>query len=220
MSTGRIVEVEAYLAQGDAANHAHRGQTRRNASMFGPPGHAYVYPIHGRVCFNAVTESEGIASAVLIRAIEPLKGIEHMQERRRMNKLRDLARGPARLCEALGIDRTFDGWDLTAGKKLWIEPSNDRDKFRIRTTTRIGVTRAHELALRYFVEDCPHVSGSRRSLRANHGSNRLSTFTKRPCPPKRPLGPEGSFFSRLNELGQGFLGRGRVAFGERIERLL
>src|SRR6185503_1824685 len=140
----------------------YRGQTPRNASMFGPPGHAYVYAIHSRWCLNAVTEPEGIATAVLIRAIEPLYGLELMAQRRSdsllarrarlaekgagvfgvidpstptdssrqrlptpslplLLKPRDLCRGPARLCEALAINRQQDGWDLTLGRDLWIE---------------------------------------------------------------------------------------------------
>jgi DNA-3-methyladenine glycosylase len=92
---GRIVEVEAYLSTCDPACHASRGPTRRNASMFGPPGHAYVYMIHSRWCLNAVTEPAGTPSAILIRAVEPLDGVNLMQQRRRTEIIRDLARGPA-----------------------------------------------------------------------------------------------------------------------------
>lgn len=167
---GLIVETEAYLATGDPACHAFRGMTRRNASMFGPPGHAYVYAIHSRWCLNIVTEPEGVPSAVLIRAIQPEIGLDLMRVRRtaRARSLvgeahvrpipeRDLARGPGRLCEALGIDRALDGWDLVMGHKLWVEdappPSGE-----IVTTTRIGVTAGHELPLRYFVADNRFVS--------------------------------------------------------------
>lgn len=120
---GMIVECEAYLSCRDPACHASRGMTRRNVSMFGPPGHAYVYTIHTRWLLNAVTEPEGTPSAILIRAIEPLWGIELMQQRRGTEVLRDLARGPGRLAQALAIDRTYDGWDLTVGKELWIAES-------------------------------------------------------------------------------------------------
>jgi DNA-3-methyladenine glycosylase len=113
---GRIVEVEAYLSRRDPVCHAARGQTPRNAAMFGPPGHAYVYMIHSRWCLNAVTEPAGVPSAILIRAIEPLLGLELMRQRRQVEAVRDLARGPARLCEALAIDKTYNGWDLTTGQ--------------------------------------------------------------------------------------------------------
>src|SRR4029434_323580 len=120
VAAGRIVEAEAYLSSRDPACHASRGLTKKNAAMFGPPGRAYVYMIHARWCLNAVTEQEGVPSAVLIRAIEPLEGIELMQQRRGTEVIRDLARGPARLCHALAIDRTQNHWDLTSGSDLWI----------------------------------------------------------------------------------------------------
>ena len=160
---GRIVETEAYLAEHDPACHAARGRTRKNASMFGPPGHAYVYPIHARYCFNAVTEPEQVASAVLIRAIEPLTGLVGMQQRRRQDEIRALASGPAKLCEALVIDKRLDGWDLTLGEQLWIA-EDDADyppAFRIVQSPRIGVTSGHELPLRFFVSGSPFVSGRR-----------------------------------------------------------
>jgi DNA-3-methyladenine glycosylase len=161
--SGRIVEVEAYLAAGDSACHASRGMTKKNSAMFGPPGHAYVYPIHSRWCLNAVTEPEGTPSAVLIRAIEPLQGLEMMMAHRRTEKPLDLARGPGRLCEALGLDRAYNGWDLARGEELWIA----RDaKFRaashqVLVSPRIGVTSAGELPLRFFLGGCRFVSGRR-----------------------------------------------------------
>ena len=159
-TVGRIVEVEAYLAQDDPASHAHRGQTRRNAAMFGPPGHAYVYTIHTRWCFNAVTEPSGVPSAVLIRAVEPLEGLPLMRDRRGVDKLRDLARGPGRLCEAFAIDRDHDGCDLTCARDLWIaagaESSPTPD--RIETAARVGVSSARDLPLRFFIADSPFVS--------------------------------------------------------------
>jgi DNA-3-methyladenine glycosylase len=167
---GRIVETEAYLSQRDPACHAARGRTQRNASMFGPPGRAYVYMIHSRWCLNAVTEPEGVPSAILIRAIEPLIGIDLMQQRRRTEVLRDLARGPARLCEALAIDRTYDGWDLTAGRELWI--SNDETEsggpLRIATSGRIGISSAQRRLLRFFVADNPFVSGRTSPKSSTH----------------------------------------------------
>jgi DNA-3-methyladenine glycosylase len=160
---GRIVETEAYLAAGDSACHSHRGKTRRNATMFGRPGLLYVYSIHSRYCLNVVTEQEGVASAVLIRAVEPVTGIELMQQRRGQIRLLDLARGPARLCEAFDVDRRLDGTDLTIGKQVWIapDPSGDGVHRPIAVSPRIGVTSAHELPLRFFRAECRFVSGPR-----------------------------------------------------------
>ena len=163
---GRIVEVEAYLAAGDSACHAARGETKRNAAMFGPPGRAYVYAIHSRWCLNTVTEPAGTPSAVLIRALEPLSGIEFMAARRGTDKLLDLARGPARLCEALDLDREQNGWDLTLGEKLWIARDS---KFRVTkdqivVSPRIGVTSAHHLPLRFYLAGSRFVSGRRGAV--------------------------------------------------------
>jgi DNA-3-methyladenine glycosylase len=162
-TVGRIVEVEAYLAAGDSACHSARGQTRRNATMFGPPGHAYVYAIHSRWCLNAVTEPQGVASAVLIRAVEPLEGIDLMRERRQREALVDLARGPGRLCQAFGIDRALDGWDLTQGDRLWIAATPKRlaKSEVVGISPRIGVTSAHDMPLRFFIAGSRWVSGRR-----------------------------------------------------------
>src|SRR5262245_12192291 len=169
---GRIVEVEAYLSRRDPACHASRGMTRRNASMFGPPGHAYVYMIHHRWCLNAVTEPAGVPSAVLIRAIEPLAGLELMHQRRRTDIVRDLARGPARLCEALAVDRTYDGWDLTAGRELWIteDPDTNRRPLRVARSGRIGISSAQRRLLRFYLADNRFVSG-----RLSRGTTRAAT---------------------------------------------
>jgi DNA-3-methyladenine glycosylase len=167
LCVGRIVEVEAYLSRRDPACHASRGMTRRNAAMFGVAGHAYVYMIHSRWCLNAVTEPEGVPSAILIRAIEPLEGLELMHQRRRTDIVRDLARGPARLCEALAIDRTYNGWDLTDGRELWIadDPDAAARPLRIARSARIGVSSAQRRLLRFFDSESRFVSGA-RSLRA------------------------------------------------------
>lgn len=159
LTSGRIVETEAYLPQGDPACHGARGQTRRNASIFGPAGRAYVYAIHSRWCLNAVAEPTGIACAVLIRAVEPLIGIELMQARRGREKLLELTRGPGRLCQAFGIDRQLDGWNLTRKQTLWIERATQRIEPRV--SRRIGVTSAHELLLRFYEPDNRFVSGKR-----------------------------------------------------------
>ncbi len=130
--------------------------------MFDSPGRAYVYPIHSRYCFNTVTEDRGVPAAILVRAVEPLMGVELMRMRRGGVATRDLARGPARLCQAFAIDRRLDRWDLTCGQRLWIDDEMGSPRFmEIGQSVRIGVTSAHELPYRFFVRDNPFVSGPR-----------------------------------------------------------
>lgn len=160
---GRIVETEAYLAFGDPACHAARGKTNKNRSMFGPPGRAYVYAIHSRWCLNIVTQTEHTASAVLIRAIEPLEGIPQMQAHRDTEILLNLTRGPGRLCEALAIDKRFDGYDLSQREELWIEPAEMGlcRRSLIACSPRIGVTSGEDLWLRFFDAASKFVSGKK-----------------------------------------------------------
>ncbi len=148
---GLIVETEAYLPRGDSASHGYRGRTNSNASMFGRPGLSYVYPIHAKWCFNVVTDREGVPAAVLIRGIEPSLGIAAMIRNRGLTTAGGvIASGPARLCQALLIDRSFDGWDLTVGRRLWIQSGDkDRGSFRTIRTPRIGVTSAQHRRLRF-----------------------------------------------------------------------
>lgn len=158
---GRIVETEAYT-EDDAACHASRGRTPRTAVMFGPPGHAYVYFIYGmHYCFNVVTENEGTAGAVLIRALEPLEGLEQMLSRRHGRGGVALTNGPARLCYALNIDRTLNGADLVGGDVLWIEDDQAVPDDQVACGPRIGI-RGDERALtvpwRFWVRDHPYVS--------------------------------------------------------------
>lgn len=169
---GRIVETEAYLSRRDPACHASRGKTRKNQTMFGPPGCAYVYMIHARWCLNAVTEPEGAASAVLIRAVVPLFGVETMLRNRPVTKLRDLCRGPARLCQALAVSRSEDGADLTVGNGLWIAAGQalperaEDDALRVLRSRRIGIHAAAERLLRFYARENPYVSGSSRLNRS------------------------------------------------------
>jgi DNA-3-methyladenine glycosylase len=160
---GRIVETEAYLSRNDSASHSFRGPNRKNATMFLGPGLLYVYTIHARCCMNVVTEPEGVASAVLIRAVEPLEGLEAMARRRGTTKVLDLARGPARLCEAFAVHRQFDGWDLTRGEQIWIAACDtDPEPKDVGMSSRIGVTSAGDLKLRFFLKGNRFVSGPRR----------------------------------------------------------
>lgn len=160
---GRIVEAEAYRLI-DPASHSFRGKTLRNASMWGPPGHAYIYLIYGiHWCINAVTQPEGESDAVLIRALEPIKGIEIMQENRPTERnINRLCSGPANLCNALGITGALDGADLMNGPLIIAqgEPAPDENVIQ---TTRIGISNAQELPWRFYVKSSPSVSKRDRS---------------------------------------------------------
>ena len=160
---GRIIDTEAYLPCGDPANHAHRGRTNSNAAMFGPPGSAYVYSIHARFCLNAVTEAEGVPSAVLIRAVEPLEGIELMKVRRGRVEIKDLASGPAKLCEAFRIDRRFNAVNLVCGDRLWLSAPKVNTPIAIEVTPRIGVTAGQRRLLRFVIKAHPLASRPSRS---------------------------------------------------------
>ena len=144
---GRIVEVEAYDHE-DPASHAYRGRTERNASMFGPPGRAYVYRSYGiHWCLNLVCEGEGVASAVLVRALEPTHGLDEMRERRGLTDPRLLCSGPGRLCEALGVSREHDG--LPLDRPPFELREGDDGPVEIVAGPRVGITRAAELPWRY-----------------------------------------------------------------------
>jgi len=160
LTAGIIVETEAYDGANDPASHAWRGQTPRNAVMFGPPGHAYVYFTYGmHYCINAVTGPVGQASAMLLRAIQPTVGLDLMRERRGAHiSDRDLARGPGRLCQALGVTTSDNGTDL-AGDALWISETLDIPTLSIAATPRIGITRAAERPWRFVVCNSRYVSG-------------------------------------------------------------
>jgi len=164
--TARIVEVEAYLGKNDPAAHSFGGRTARNAVLFGPPGHAYVYFIYGNhYCLNVSCLPDGVAGGILFRALEPLSGIEEMARSRGAalhghRDLRHLTSGPGRLAEAFGITRERDnGKDLTsADSDLFIMDDGFRVS-RVLTTPRIGITKATERALRYVIAGNRFVSG-------------------------------------------------------------
>lgn len=156
-AAGRIVETEAYVP-GDPASHAYRGLGKRNRSMFLAPFHAYVYKIYGTsFCVNVTSETEGQGAAVLLRALEPLEGLGAMEARRGTTRVRDLARGPGRLCQALGIDVTDDGLDLLRDRNLWLGAADGARA--IGASRRIGITKAAERILRFYEKGNIFVSG-------------------------------------------------------------
>jgi DNA-3-methyladenine glycosylase len=163
--SGRIIETEAYVV-GDAACHAFRGPTQRNRALFLERGHAYVYFIYG--CWHALNvcgEVAGVGAGVLVRAIEPLEGIDLMRTRRAAERDRDIARGPGRLATALDIDRRLNGADLCAPGALWLG-DEVRPPGRIARSRRIGLSQETERKLRFFERDNPYVSGPRSGLAA------------------------------------------------------
>ena len=152
---GRIVELEAY-DQDDPASHGHRGRTARNAAMFGPPGHAYVYRSYGiHWCLNLVCREEGVPEAVLVRALEPTSGLDLQRSRRGVDDLRGLCSGPGKLCQALGITGEHDGLALDAPPFELVEGEGPPE---IVTAPRVGITRATELSWRYLEAGSPYLS--------------------------------------------------------------
>jgi len=167
---GRIVEVEAYDAE-DPAAHGFRGRTLRNASMFGPPGHAYVYRSYGiHWCLNLVCEDEGSPAAVLLRAVEPTHGLDAMRRRRGLDEPRLLAAGPGRLCQALGVTREHDGLPLDVPPFALLAAA---ERPEVVSGTRVGISVAAELPWRYAEAGSRWLS---RPLRSNETAR----------PPARP----------------------------------
>ncbi|MFG2109279.1 DNA-3-methyladenine glycosylase [Micromonospora chersina] len=166
--TVRITEVEAYAGTaGDPASHAHRGRTPRNAVMFGPAGHAYVYFTYGmHWCVNVVTGPDGEAAAVLLRAGEVVDGLDVARERRpAVRRDVDLARGPARLCAALGIDRSVYGADLLGDGPVRLRPPlAPVPEAAVAAGPRVGVTGAHDVPWRFWIAGDPTVSAYRRHV--------------------------------------------------------
>jgi DNA-3-methyladenine glycosylase len=166
--TGRIVETEAYTPS-DPSSHAYRGLTARNASMFKRHLHAYVYFIYGTAfCLNITSEEVDVGAAVLIRAVEPLTGIDIMRAHRGFTTAdRDLARGPGRLCRAFAIDRALDGADLETSVEFWLAAAPE-PVAEIGESTRIGLTKATELPHRFYARGSRFLSGP-RALNHNVG---------------------------------------------------
>ncbi|SRR6266536_3620503 len=182
----RIVEVEAYLGTGDLAAHACAGRTARNAVLFGPPGHAYVYFIYGNhYCFNISCMPDAEPGCILIRALEPLAGIEQMARVREIaldgdRQLKLLASGPGRLAEAFGITRERDnGKDLASPRSDLYVADDGICPRAVRITARIGIHKAADLPLRYFVSHNKFVSGTA-------GPQLVGNITSRRLRPGRP----------------------------------
>lgn len=166
----RITEVEAYGGVEDPASHAYRGPTPRNEVMFGAPGHLYVYFSYGmHYCANIVVAPEGDASAVLLRAGEVVRGVDLARSRRGSATDRDLARGPARLTQALGIGPEHNGADLTGTDGIQFVPRRGSGP-AVARGPRVGVSRAADVPWRFWIEDDRYVSAYRRSPRASPGS--------------------------------------------------
>ena len=162
--SGRIVETEAYPV-GDPAGHAYAGRTQRNRALFLPLGHAYVYFAYGTSqMLNVSGEAVGVGAGVLIRALEPLSGIPAMQRNRGLQNVRDLTRGPGRLTAALDIDRGLDGVDLCRMGPLWLA-RDDYGVPEIGISARIGLSRAADRPLRFYVRGNPFVSGPKKLSR-------------------------------------------------------
>jgi DNA-3-methyladenine glycosylase len=155
---GRIVEVEAYIGEGDPACHARFGQTGRNIVMYGLGGFSYVYFIYGMYnMFNVVTERKGFPAAVLIRALEPLEGIDEMRRMRGIDAVGSLTNGPGKLCAALGIDKSHSGVDLTNGN-LYVTAA-DSSEYAVGESSRVGIRKGTDRAWRFFIEGNRFVSG-------------------------------------------------------------
>ncbi|HKG32545.1 MAG TPA: DNA-3-methyladenine glycosylase [Gemmatimonadales bacterium] len=159
VTEGRIVETEAYLGYDDPASHGYRHRRNaRNLALFGPPGSWYVYLSYGmHWCANLVCQRRGLASAVLLRALEPIEGLEVMRGRRRGVETKDLCSGPGKLCQALGIDRSLDGTRMARSSVIVRHPTA-WEQPQVTVTPRIGITKAADWPLRFHVAGSPWTS--------------------------------------------------------------
>lgn len=159
---GLIVETEAYRGRRDPASHAYKGRTPRNEVMFGEPGHAYLYFTYGfHNCLNLTVEPRGKPAAVLVRAIQPTEGIEHMMENRGVRQLERLTNGPGKLTQAIRIDRRLNGEDLVKSRVLFLE--RGRRIRNVGSSSRVGINAGTEYKWRFFVEGNRFVSKGRPS---------------------------------------------------------
>lgn len=160
--TAMIVETEAYIGKDDSACHAAKGLTQRTEIMFGEAGMAYVYFVYGmHYMLNIVTEEINFPAAVLIRAVEPLSGDDVMINNRNVRG-KNISNGPAKLCQALNIDKSLNGWDITKGEKLWLEEHEAVSTFEIAHSPRVGIDYAKEIdrkaPWRFYIKNNPYVS--------------------------------------------------------------
>ncbi len=160
ITVGKVVETEAYLGKTDPACHSARGKTSKNEVMFGPAGRAYVYIIYGiHYCFNVTTGDLNTPAAVLIRALEPIEGIEIMERRRGCKKITELCSGPGKLTTAMGISMNENGKSLVSGPVRFFTKNQEKKESRlIVTTTRIGISKAADLPLRFYLKQNPYIS--------------------------------------------------------------
>lgn len=157
ITAGIIVETEAYH-QSDEASHSYRGKTDRTAAMFGPPGRAYIYFTYGmHWCFNITAEAQGTGAGVLVRALEPTRGIELMRARRGRQEIRELCNGPSKLTQAMGISQADYGKTVYEGE-FQLKPRSAASSLSIRSGPRIGISKARDKAWRFWVEDNRFVS--------------------------------------------------------------
>jgi DNA-3-methyladenine glycosylase len=176
--SGRIVEVEAYRGAADPASHAFRGETPRNRVMFGPAGHAYVYFTYGlHHCVNVVCGREGIAAAVLVRALEPLEGLDRARERRGTCVPRRLMRGPGCVARSLGLTREHNGLDLVSGPLRVLDSPAVRNARRVLAGPRVGIRAGLEHAWRFWLEGHPCVSRGPGPIPAKGDRRGTSTLT-------------------------------------------
>jgi DNA-3-methyladenine glycosylase len=176
LTSGRIVETEAYSGESDPASHAFRGPSQRNEVMFGPPGYLYVYLSYGvHYCCNVVTEPLGVAGAVLLRALEPLTGLELMEARRGPRPTRELCNGPGKLCQALGIEMSDYGADLEASA-IWLEDDGYRPG-ALQESARVGISAATDLPFRFYISGNAFVSPGKPS--ASDVPVRISRTTRK-----------------------------------------
>jgi len=158
LTSGKIVETEAYYGEGDPASRASRGKTKMNEIMWGPAGRSFVYVVHGQCLFNVTTEREGVPGAVLIRALEPLEGIELMKKRRGTKIEKGLTSGPGKLTKAMAIIRAHHGLDLTDQDSELIIVEGEPKDFTVGSSHRIGVSADLERKLRFYIDGNPFVS--------------------------------------------------------------